>query len=402
MRKFFLLILVSVLFFKNASAQITFVGQVVEKGNAKPIARATVFIGNSSYGTSSNENGFFSFKNIPPGKFILVVSCIGYETFTKDFQAVSADQHIVIELKPKPSVLNEVVVTPAEKNGWVSWGDLFVEHFIGNITYARGCKIVNPKALKFRRNEKQNLLTVSATEPLIIENKILGYTIRYELKEFIYHFTDNTVLYSGYALFEEMSATDNKTATKYKEARQKVYSISLLHFIRSLYANNLETEGYKIFRKKGNIDVELKKDTIAQQEYSGIEKFDTIYEISNENSKIKIVANELSSTANKNYGSANSSINSLLFYNGSEVELKLSDTLKVVYTKSRAPYEYLKYIGNTESGNMIVSEISLINNSPITIMPDGSFTPNNLSMNGFWGWWEKIAIMLPYDYDSTK
>ncbi|MEP6747381.1 MAG: carboxypeptidase-like regulatory domain-containing protein [Bacteroidota bacterium] len=399
MKKLFLMIPAN-LFYIVVIAQAAVSGKVVEANTLRPVAAASVFVNNSSAGTSTGNNGTFILTKLPGTVFTLVVSCIGYETFIKEFQADKNGANILIELKHKNAELDAVIVTPEEKNGWINWGDLFMENFIGTSSYARGCRIKNPEVLQFRRKDKDNILTVSASEPLTIENKLLGYTIRYDLKEFVYYFSTNTVRYSGYALFEDMASGDNKMVVKYGQNRMKVYAVSLMHFIRSLYNETTEAEGFRIIRKLGNSVVEIKKkESDAVQLYSGIEKYDTVYEISNTDTQIRIIPLENAATHKDDFSiSDKSSMRSIIHPDNENMVLNFTDTLQVIYTKVTAPYEYMKYATGSRTGNIIVSEISLDQQRQINIRPNGSFQPAHLVMNGFWGWWEKISIMLPFDY----
>ncbi|MEO6313390.1 MAG: carboxypeptidase-like regulatory domain-containing protein [Chitinophagaceae bacterium] len=397
MKELLLIICTHCLCCATGIAQNVLTGRVIEAGTPKPVPAATVYVSNSSTGTSTGDNGEFVLKKPMNDKFTLVVSCIGYETFTKDFQQGTIALNMRIELRRKAADLDEVVVTPADKNGWAKWGDLFIEHFMGNSSYARSCRIKNPKVLKFRMNEKDSTLTVVAGEAIVIENKSLGYTVRYNLKEFKYYFSGNTVFYSGYALFEDHAFSDGKLRVQYLEAREKVYAVSLMHFIRSLYTGTTQPAGFVIMRKIKNGTIEMKKGgTVVEQEYTGVSLFDTVYEISNADTRIKIVAVESTEKPNANFDSADkSSINNLISYNDGKLVLNFTDTLQVIYTKDRPPFEYA---GNNRAAKVISSELSMPWPGPVTIMPDGSFTPTNLVMNGFWGWWEKISIMLPYDF----
>jgi len=374
-------------------------GSVTDANTSMPVPAASVFISNSSAGIFTDNNGNFILKRVPEGRFTLVVSCVGYETFVKDFQGAGANLTIKIVLRRKATDLDEIVVTPMDKNGWINWGSLFIEQFIGTSSYASACRIKNPKVLKFRLNQKDSILTVSADEPLIIENKSLGYIMKYDLKEFTYYFYSNAVRYSGYAFFEEISS-DEKTSEKYKENRMKVYAVSFIHFIRSLYNETSEAEGFKIIRRLNKTAVELKKaDKKVVQEYNGEGAFDTIYEISNANTQIKIVAIQRNNEIKNDMAVTDRSSLDNIFSreNGNNV-LNFHDTLQVVYTGSKAPSEYIKYTEGTHNGNAILSEISLIKAAPVMIMSNGSFTPSAIAMTGFWAWWEKISIMLPYDY----
>jgi hypothetical protein len=365
-------------------AQVTCSGRVVEAGTTKPIVSASVFIGSSSAGTTTDEAGNFILRKVPAGKFTLVVSSVGYETFAKQMESGKMPAQLTVELVH-------------------TWGDLFVENFIGKSAYARDCRIKNPKVLRFRNSIKNNTLKVWSDEPLIIENNALGYTLSYDLHEFVYNFSDNSVAYSGYPLFTDMPGKDKKGMTKIKESRKRVYAISLLHFTRSLYTNTTVEEGFRIIRTIGKTPVDLRKKPVPINAYDGVEKYDTIYEISNRETLVKIVPVQNNQATNNNQADDDpSSIGNII--TGLEADsrsLYFTDTLQVVYTKAKTPYEYQQYEA-TNKGT-VLSAISLVQNRPVTLFANGSyFAGSNLSLSGFWAWWEKIAIMLPYDYEPEE
>lgn len=388
-------------FFSSAvMAQATCSGRVVEAGTTKPIVSASVFIGSSSAGTITDEGGDFILRKLPTGKFMLVVSSVGFETFAKQLESDKIPSRLTVELVHKTDALEEVVVTAAEKNGWITWGDLFLENFIGKSTYARDCHIENPKVLRFRNSVKNNTLKVWSDEPLIIENNALGYSLSYDLHEFMYNFSDNSVAYSGYPLFTEIASKDQKTAARIKENRKRVYAISLLHFIRSLYSNTTLEEGFRIIRTINKNAVDLRKKQVAITVYDGVEKYDTIYEISNKETMVKIIPAQNSQAKQHEPAEDDPSFigNIITWQDADSRALYFTDTLQVVYTKAKTPYEYQQYEINNRG--MVLSEISLLRNRPVMLFANGSyFAGSNLSLSGFWAWWEKIGIMLPYDYD---
>jgi hypothetical protein len=384
-------------------AQVTCSGRVVEAGTTKPIVSASVFIGSSSAGTTTDEAGNYILRKVPAGKFTLVVSSVGYETFARQMESGKIPAQLTVELTHKTAALEEVVVTAAEKNGWITWGDLFLENFIGKTTYARECRITNPKVLRFRNSVKNNTLKVWSDEPLIIENNALGYTLSYDLHEFMYNFSDNSVAYSGYPLFTDMPGKDKKAMAKIKESRKRVYAISLLHFTRSLYTNRTAEEGFRIVRTIGKAPVDLRRKPVPINAYDGVEKYDTIYEINNRETLVKIVPMQNNLATNNNQADDDpSSIGNII--TGLEADsrsLYFTDTLQVVYTKAKTPYEYQQY--ETNNRGTVLSGISLVQNRPVTLFANGSyFAGSNLSLSGFWGWWEKIGIMLPYDYEPEE
>lgn len=59
-------------------------GNVFDKETAEPIIFGTVSLAGTTTGTNTDENGFFSIGNIPPGEYRLVVTYIGYDSTSID------------------------------------------------------------------------------------------------------------------------------------------------------------------------------------------------------------------------------------------------------------------------------------------------------------------------------
>ena len=87
-------------------------GHVVEDGSEENIAFASILIVETGEGTMSNENGQFEFRKLPPGKYTLRVSMVGYATSTKEV-VVHKDYVSVIHFKLKVEgiAIDEVVVS---------------------------------------------------------------------------------------------------------------------------------------------------------------------------------------------------------------------------------------------------------------------------------------------------
>jgi hypothetical protein len=103
--------------------------------------------------------------------------------------------------------------------------------------------------IRFRFSKKDGRLTAHASEPLLIENKALGYRIRYDLETFRYDSKSQYILYTGYPFFEQLPGKEKKIQN-WKKKRQEVYFGSLMHFMRSVYRNNLAQEGFDVRRMK--------------------------------------------------------------------------------------------------------------------------------------------------------
>lgn len=80
---------------------------------------------------------------------------------------------------------------------------------------------------------------MKAPQTLIIENKKLGYTIQYNLINFEADFKKKTTSYLGTSFFKENSSKKNIILN-----RMNAYKGSVMHFLRSLYNQDLEKEGY--------------------------------------------------------------------------------------------------------------------------------------------------------------
>src|SRR6476620_1504756 len=81
--------------------------------------------------------------------------------------------------------------------------------------------------------------------------------------------------------------------------------------------------------------------------------------------------------------------------------LYFDDFLLVSYKYKRMPVEFKQLY--PKSGDAIMSEITLVNPNAIQVYANGSyFNPEDLLSSGYWGWWEKIGTMLPYDYQPPK
>lgn len=99
-------------------AQQTVRGTITDKDSKQTIPFANILLKDSSppIGTTSDENGKFTLSDVPIGKQTLVLSFLGYETFTLPNINVTAGKEVVLEINLVESfaALDEVVIV-AEK-----------------------------------------------------------------------------------------------------------------------------------------------------------------------------------------------------------------------------------------------------------------------------------------------
>ena len=96
-------------------------GKVIDAETKQPILGVNVIIENTFLGSATDANGKFIIKNIPPGKYILKLSAIGYETQTMEIIiSPSQEINILIEMKPTTYTIEPVVVTATKREQTLS------------------------------------------------------------------------------------------------------------------------------------------------------------------------------------------------------------------------------------------------------------------------------------------
>ena len=179
----FLLIVDNVSFGQNR----TISGKVVDMKTNAPVKFAHVFLSNTTYGKTSDESGRFYMEKLPPEEFILVVSIVGYETFSGKINLTDNNiRNLLIKLNPKIVELEGVSVTGKTDKKWNRLYNIFEREFIGKTLNSENCEIENPWVIEFTEKSKTNNLSIIVSEPVIVINRSLGYKITYYLEQFIY------------------------------------------------------------------------------------------------------------------------------------------------------------------------------------------------------------------------
>ena len=79
--------------------------------------------------------------------------------------------------------VDEIEIVEDTPRRWRRQLKQFEKAFLGTSENARACTLLNPEYLSFT-SEKRGQLEASASAPLIIENRALGYRIEYLLDAF--------------------------------------------------------------------------------------------------------------------------------------------------------------------------------------------------------------------------
>ena len=181
-------------------------GLVVDHDTGLPIQYACVFIANTTIGTTSNDKGQFLLSFLNGGISNLVVSHVSYQTFITNITENEDSINVLIKLKPQAYDIEAVNIKRKDSNRKYKI-NLFSEGLLGQSNNALSCRILNPSVLNLigKRGMFSGWnLKVRADSMLIIRNKNLGYTIKYDLVYF--EKSSNSLIYFGYPFYSMLHA----------------------------------------------------------------------------------------------------------------------------------------------------------------------------------------------------
>lgn len=236
------------LFLLTSFSQNTTLKGVVSDGKGEPLSYAHVYLEQTSKGAYTDANGYYSIEADLNGIYQLRASIVGY--ISKSIEVNLEGQPIIandFKLAEEVESLNEIVVSGGRDRSWEKNLRKFQTYFFGKdeTNFNNQCEIENSYVLDFR--EEGELLIATASEPLIIINQALGYSIEYELKSFLLNTKTSIVNYTGHSFFTELPAKDREEANEWLMNRTKLYFGSKLHFLRALTTSSLTDEGYAIY-----------------------------------------------------------------------------------------------------------------------------------------------------------
>ncbi len=228
-----------------ALAQGRLLGVVQDSATHQPLAFASVFLANTTIGTTTTEQGTFELPHVPAGSYSLVASYVGYRLAKQSVVVGGAPRQVVLRLAPATQ-LGEVVVRPRPNRA--SDYQKFKDLFIGRTTFSAQCRILNPQDILVDYDAQTDKLTASALKYIAIENNALGYRLNYHGLRFSSSFAQQVVTFYGQPVFEEMTPRTKAQQQRWAANRLAAYHGSLAHFLRSVYDNRVVAEGFRAQR----------------------------------------------------------------------------------------------------------------------------------------------------------
>lgn len=366
----------------NGQESYTIKGSVLSEGKT-PLAGATVFLANTTKGTTTNDEGKFELNALAAGGYKLVVSFIGFQVRTINIR-VPENKMFSIALSPVVQQLNEVVITGRRlrKTEWLENVKTFKENFIGLSENSKHCFILNEDALSFRKN--LNTLEASADSLLVIQNQGLGYSLNFLLEKFRYDQATRKVIYKGHTVYTPLVPRNDEEKLRWAANRLKAYYGSEMHFIRALYKRQLIEEGF--FSN-------LFQDYLVNNHRVNKAIADTVLLVKSKLFKRKIRMPTIWEY-NRILDSLSTDTHPAMAFKGQLEVIYIHEGENFRYTGSREP----RRVGQTIAQR---SRVILLGPS-VAFERDGQILNDEglFMTQGYWSW-EMVSESLPYDYNPA-
>lgn len=360
-------------------------GLVKDAASGKPMESVSVFIAGTTFGTTTQKDGSFSLTFAPSGSLQLVFAHLGYQTENRNVSDIPLNQPLTIELQIKTLQIPVVNVYAKETNRKKNLTE-FLNAFLGDSEFGKKCSVLNPDVIHLVRKPipgkiGQDQLIAYADSTLIIENKTLGYTIRYTLESFsLSHYQ---LSFYGYPLFEDNLAR-LKNHERILENRERAFQGSQMHFFRSLSNKTLQQEGFLLFK--------------VEKEHS--------YGMSN-NVWGLMSDSVFVSEPNKHMVQTETPLNLMneIYYMEKSAALQYYEPFEVRYVLNGEDKTYrnnLAYHSGMKRNLGQQTTIVKIQGFPLLFFPNGAYKHSrDLVTIGYWSF-KKVGEILPWDYQPPK
>ena len=362
-------------FIQNSFSQQFYIrGRVTDIETQLPLKGASVYINNTTKGSTTNDNGDFELGPLQPGRYEVVASFVGYDALLYSAEIKSSNLRISFKVEKKEEMLREVLVLSSELRK--RYLDIFKKYVIGQTIAAERCQIKNIEEVQFASGETKDEIVAYTEKALVIENPELGYTIHFDLIEFYYNKATSGAYFFGYTRFVDWGK-DEKTKKKWIRKRREAYDGSTVHFFRSLVNKNLAKERFTVYQLL-NTQKE-KKDSTG-----------TNITIQKNDQGMKMATKAIEDSMIRIYPDSVYKIYELRIKDGWRIFYEKNTNLKVEMTRK------MPIIGQPPTGT--VSGLRL-REEPVLINARGILlTPIRVFYDGIWGY-ERLANMLPEDYE---
>ncbi|MCX6149543.1 MAG: carboxypeptidase-like regulatory domain-containing protein [Ignavibacteriales bacterium] len=220
-------------------------GYIFDKSSMKELSNVNVFISGTDIGITTDNKGYYEIQTIPTGRQKIVVSMMGYETFTTfiDFRE-NDNVKYNFEITPRIYAIEPIEISASKPDEWLKNLERFKEIFFANSEFSKECKITNESAINLKWIDEDILKGNS--DSLLIINNALGYKVFILLKNFTFNKKTKEYNYAIDTKFVEMDTTEKEIKANWFNNRKNAYEGSLKHFLKSLVDSTIGKEGFII------------------------------------------------------------------------------------------------------------------------------------------------------------
>lgn len=227
--------------YQNAATQdlysTSFSVRTLTEPSGEPLAGASVVLLGTTFGSVTDISGFCQLQNIPPGNYTLVASKSGFGSKVQKITIrPNVSHHFTLRLSEKP-----VSVKPAQPPH--PRATEISRLLLGNSVNSMRSKVTNLEA--FRVTETRTGMIASSVEPIIVENRGLGYRLSVDFDKLIT--SPRGVTWSGKVSLTTLSASSESEQEDWNRQRRIAYQGSLRHFLVSAANNTLSEEGFDVY-----------------------------------------------------------------------------------------------------------------------------------------------------------
>jgi len=384
------------------SQQYTLSG-TVKDGRGDALPGAGVYVSGYQIATVADNSGKFSLK-LKPGNYDLLVQLIGFTALNKNI--IIADKSINIDLILKESITQLAEVTIKPDPNREHYINMFKDFFIGTTPNAKQCKLINPNVLRVDYDKDELLLTVKTNQFLVIENKALGYNIKYLLNLFQFDGKSRIIYYEGFPYYEDLKGS-NRQKKNWAKKRLTAYLGSPQHFFKSLYQGKAIEQGFIINKMITQPNTNRPPDSLIKANINRLTKnklnLDKAIFIGNNDSLAYWMRKKNQPTEIAVLSRANILQDTLVkTVNTSIKKISFTDKLFISYAKEKENPLFSNSIGLSiprplDMGDNQVSTLTL-QISPVYFYENGGiYNTRSMLFAGYWAW-EKIADSVPMDY----
>lgn len=225
------------------SAQVNITGKILSDESGEPIVGASVYINNSTIGSSSGTIGEYHLSSVMPGNYEIIISHIGYEPLVHRVEVKAVALRFTFRLALKEKQMRNILIMSKDQRK--AKMKIFKEQFLGITQAADKSTLLNEEDVLFEADEKPSAFKAFSEVPLEIINRELGYRIFFELKEFYIDQRSGRTYFYGFTRYVDV---EKGNLAKWKKNRLRYYEGSTMHLYNSINKGVSEAEGFLFFR----------------------------------------------------------------------------------------------------------------------------------------------------------